>query len=148
MNGGAVKDALAEVQAAVKSPAGDARADAWLIIGDCYSTLTQRDREVKAYETAVKRDGANVEAAYKLANDYKDDGKDAPASQLLDHALKLAGDKTPFAAEGWFLSGELHKRLGDKGTAKAAYEQYLKIAPPDAKDRASVQRSLDELARP
>ncbi len=143
---GATRDALAELAALAKDP--KLRAQALLLEADSYADLSQRDKARAAYEAAVKAGPESSEAAFKLGRLYLDSGKRKPAADMLERALKLAGDKAAFAAEAYLLLGDAHRESKENDAAIRAYKRYLELAPADAPQRVEVTRHLSMLGAP
>lgn len=140
---GATRDALAELGALAQNP--KLRAQALLLMGDCYADLTQKDKARKAYEDAVKAAPDSGEAAFKLGRAYLDAGRRHEAIVNLEKALKLSGDQAAFAVEAWLLAGDAHRESKEKDAAVRAYKKYLELAPQDAPARNEVTRQLSIL---
>ena len=79
---------------------------------------------------------------------YLDSGKRKPAADMLERALKLAGDKAAFAAEAYLLLGDAHRESKENDAAIRAYKRYLELAPADAPQRVEVTRHLSMLGAP
>jgi serine/threonine-protein kinase len=58
--------------------------------------------------------------------------------------LKSAKQTNPNYAPTYRLLGQVYKKLGDKGQAKAAFTHYLAIAP-NAADAAGIRKELEQL---
>jgi tetratricopeptide (TPR) repeat protein len=139
----ATRDALSELSVLVRD--NKLRAPALLLMGDCYSDLQQADKARHAYEDAVKYGPTLGEAAFKYGRALKDAGKRKPAIDNLEKALKLGGDKAPFAAEAYLLVGDSHRENKSREPAVKAYKKYLELAPPDSPGRAEVQKHITML---
>jgi len=140
---GATRDALAELNNLAKDP--KLRARALLLMGDCYADLQQPDKAKKSYEEAVKAGPDSGDAAFKLGRVYLDGGKRKPATEMLERALKLGGDKAPYAVEAWLLTGDAHRDSKENEAAVRAYKKYLELAPPEAPARLEVNKHLSLL---
>ncbi len=57
--------------------------------------------------------------------------------------LRLARAANPSYAPTWRLLGQVYKKLGDKGQAKAAFTHYLALAP-NANDAPAIRKELVE----
>jgi Tfp pilus assembly protein PilF len=140
---GATNDALTELSALVKE--GKLRAQALLLMGDCYSDLSQADKARRSYEDAVKFGPQMGEAAFKFGRSLHDAGKKKPAMVELERALKLGGDKASYAAEAYLLLGDSHRESHEGEAAVKSYKKYLELAPPEAPERPEVQKHISLL---
>ncbi|HXU72213.1 MAG TPA: tetratricopeptide repeat protein [Polyangia bacterium] len=140
---GASKDALAELNALAKDP--KLKAQALLLEGDCYSDLQQGDRARHAYEDAVKAAPTSGDAAFKLGRAYHDAGRRRDTITQLERALKLGGDKAPYAADAFLVIGDAHREGHENDAAVKAYKRYLELAPPDAPARSEVEKHISIL---
>ncbi len=57
--------------------------------------------------------------------------------------LKGAKATNPNYAPTWRLLGQVYKKLGDRGQAKAAYQRYVTLAP-NASDVAAIRKELEQ----
>ena len=140
---GATKDALAELAALARDPR--LRAPALLLAGDCYADLQQGDRARHAYEDAVRAAPESGDAAFKLGRAFHDAGRRHDAITQVERAVKLGGDKAPWAAEAQLLLGDAHREGHENEAAIRAYRRYLELAPADAPARAEVQKHISTL---
>jgi predicted Zn finger-like uncharacterized protein len=140
---GATKDALAELAALVKD--GKLRAAALELMGDCYSDLQDKDKARHSYEDAVKFGPQLGGAAFKYGRALHDAGRRGPAIHEFERALKIGGDTASYAAEAWLLLGDSHRESHEKDPAVKAYKKFLELAPPDAPERAEVQKHISIL---
>jgi tetratricopeptide (TPR) repeat protein len=86
------------------------------------------DDAALAYQRALERDGDFVEARYNLAQALEAAGKlDAAADELI---AVLESD--PTHADAVFNLAQLRMNAGEAGAAKALYERYLALSPPEA----------------
>jgi serine/threonine-protein kinase len=101
---------------------------------DTGSDTTPRSRPVQKVEKP------NVEALYKtgLQAFVHGDTKTALAS------FKRAQQANPGYAPTWRGLGMVHERLGDKASAKSAFQRYLQLAP-GAGDADQIKARLDQL---
>ncbi|HEX9104745.1 MAG TPA: tetratricopeptide repeat protein, partial [Polyangia bacterium] len=123
---GATKDALAELGALARDP--KLRAPALLLTGDCYADLQQADRARRAYEEATRADPTSGDAAFKLGRAYHDAGRRHDTVVQLERALRLGGDKAPFAAEAFLVLGDAYREGHENDAAVKAYKRYLELA--------------------
>lgn len=137
---GATRDALDELQPLTKVPR--LRAQAMLLIGDCFADQQQRDKARHAYEEAARADRNSGEAAFKLGRAQADGGKRAAAIDELNRALKLGTEKATWAAEAYLLLGDAYRDSRQAAPALAAYQKYLQLAPPASPSRVEVQRAI------
>jgi tetratricopeptide (TPR) repeat protein len=140
---GATKDALAELNALARDP--KLRAQALLLTGDCYADLQQADRARHSYEDAVKAAPTSGDAAFKLGRAYHDSGRRRDTITQLEKALKLGGDKAPYAAEAFLVLGDAYREGHENDAAVKAYKRYLELAPVDAPARTEVQKHISIL---
>jgi len=140
---GATKDALSELAALARDP--KLRAQALLLTGDCYADLQQADRARHAYEDAVHAAPASGDAAFKLGRAYHDAGRRHDTIVELEKALRLGGDKAPYAAEAFLVLGDAYREGHENDAAVKAYKRYLELAPMDAPARAEVQKHISIL---
>jgi predicted Zn finger-like uncharacterized protein len=143
---GATKDALSELQALVRD--NKLRAQALVLMGDCYSDLQQRDKARSSYEDAVKAGPTLAEASFKFGRSLHDAGKRKPAIEMLTRSLKDGGDQTPSAAESYLLLGDSNRELHQNAEAVKAYKRFLDLAPPDSPSRPEVQKHVSILGGP
>jgi len=137
---GATRDAVAELNTLAKNPR--LRGQALVLLGDSYTDLNQRDKARRAYEDAIKAAPENAEALFKLARALVDGGKRKDSLPVLEKALKIGGDKTPWAPEAYMLVGDAHRELKEGPAAIKAYQRYLELAPPDASPRNEAKRYI------
>lgn len=140
---GATKDALSELGALARDP--KLRAQALLLTGDCYADLQQADRARHAYEEAVRAAPDSGDAAFKLGRAYHDAGRRHDTIVQLERALRLGGDKAPYADEAFLVLGDAYREGHENDRAVKAYKRYLELAPPDAPARAEVQKHISIL---
>src|SRR5207248_11488931 len=117
---GATKDALAELTTLSRDP--KLRAQALLLTGDCYADLQQADRARHAYEDAVKAAPDSGDAAFKLGRAFHDAGRRHDTVVQLEKALKLGGDKAPYAAEAFLTLGDAYREGHENESAVKAYK--------------------------
>lgn len=137
---GATRDALAELAQLAKEPR--LRAQALVLMGDCYTDLRENDKARGAYEQAVKAAPDNGEAAFKLGRVYIDGGKRKPGVDMLGKALALGGDKSSYAIEAYLLAGDTFRELKQNAEAVRNYKKYLELAPADARARSEVEKHI------
>lgn len=82
---------------------------------------------ILAYQRALARDAGFVEARYNLAQALEAAGKTDAATGELTRVL--AAD--PDYLDAVFNLAQLRMKDGDMGAAKALYERYLELGPPD-----------------
>jgi tetratricopeptide (TPR) repeat protein len=140
---GATKDALSELNALARDP--KLRAQALLLMGDCYTDLQQGDRARHAYEDAVHASPTSGDAAYKLGMAYHDAGRRRDTIAQLERALKLGGDKASYAPDAFLTIGDAYREGHENDAAVKAYRRYLELAPADAPARGEVQKHISIL---
>lgn len=140
---GATKDALSELAALARDP--KLRAQALLLTGDCYADLQQADRARHAYEDAVHAAPTSGDAAFKLGLAYHDAGRRHDTIMQLERALRLGGDKAPYAADAFLVLGDAYREGKENDAAVKAYKRYLELAPADAPARTEVQKHISIL---
>jgi predicted TPR repeat methyltransferase len=82
---------------------------------------------VIAYQQALARDPAFVEARYNLAQALEGAGRTEAAETELGQVLKT----DPAHADAMFNLAQLRMKSGEVVAAKALYELYLTLDPPD-----------------
>ncbi|MSP61495.1 MAG: tetratricopeptide repeat protein [Myxococcales bacterium] len=134
---GAVQDALLELERVTKLD--PSRAEPLLLTGDCYEELSELGLAQKAYENAVRRDLKNGEAAFKLGRNLKDAGKRGIAAELLERAVKLGGDATPYAPEAILLAGDARRDGKQLDLALRNYRKYMELSQKHLPERKDVE---------
>lgn len=92
------------------------------------------DQAVLAYQQALARDATLTEARYNLAQALEAAGKVDAAGTELGRVL----DADPNHADALFNLAQLRMKAGEMRSAKALYERYLALGPPD--DWAAMAR--------
>jgi len=136
---GQVSEALADLKEAVRKVR---RPDALVLMGDCYVELRQTGAAVRAYQDAIRADGAFAEAFYKLGRAHHDEGSASKAIVNLRRALEVGMDKAPWAADAHLLLGYAYKQSRQRTQAVDQFKRYLELSPTDAPDREEVKREL------
>ncbi|HEY2358913.1 MAG TPA: tetratricopeptide repeat protein [Phenylobacterium sp.] len=85
------------------------------------------DQAALAYQQALARDGRFVEARYNLAQALEAGGKADAAADELNRVLGI----DPSHPDAVFNLAQLRMKAADMGEAKALYERYLALGPPD-----------------
>jgi tetratricopeptide (TPR) repeat protein len=85
------------------------------------------DEAALAYRRALQRDAKFLEARYNLAQTLEAAGKPDEADLELSRVLKADGTY----ADAAFNLAQLRMKAGKLGEAKALYEHYLRLGPPD-----------------
>lgn len=85
------------------------------------------DEAALAYQRALARDARFIEARYNLAQALEAAGKHEAAEAELVHVLKADGAY----ADAVFNLAQLKMKAGAMAEAKALYERYLALGPPD-----------------
>jgi hypothetical protein len=91
--------------------------------------LSQGDHDAAAlaYQQALARDASFVEARYNLAQALEAAGK--PDVAVLE--LRRVLDAEPHHSDALFNLAQLRMKAGEMGAARALYERYLALDPPD-----------------
>lgn len=129
----------AEAAPTAPAPADDAEFEKLLKKGSALAEQGNR-RAIGLLEKALTMKPGNGAALAALANAELQQGQTARA---LDHANEaIAAD--PQNADGFLVKGALEQQLKHRAEARAAYEQYLKLAPHGkyASDLRAVLKSL------
>jgi tetratricopeptide (TPR) repeat protein len=95
------------------------------------------DQAVLAYQQALSRDAAFVEARYNLAQAFEAAGRTEAAAQELNRVLSAE----PGHSDAVFNLAQLRMRTDEMDNAKALFERYLALNPPDewaAKARKAI----------
>jgi tetratricopeptide (TPR) repeat protein len=142
---GAAKQALGLLEPVVLET--DAYPYAYLAIGIAHRDLGKRDQAVGEFQRARELDPTLFEAYYEEGRILNDRNKHSEAAAALKAGLDKAKDHAqPRQLEdAWRRLGDSYYELGRRADAKAAFEEYLKVAPPNAAGRAEVQRIMKEL---
>jgi len=85
------------------------------------------DQAIVAYQRALARDADFLEARYNLAQALEAVGK--PEAAAVELGRVLAAD--PTHSDAMFNLAQLRMKAGEAGEAKALYERYLALGPPD-----------------
>jgi tetratricopeptide (TPR) repeat protein len=85
------------------------------------------DEAALAYQRALARDPRLIEARYNLAQAQEAAGKADRAAIELARVL----EEDPAHADALFNLAQLRMKAGEMGEAKALYERYLALGPPD-----------------
>ena len=85
------------------------------------------DQAALAYQQALARDGQFVEARYNLAQALEAAGKFDAAAHELNRVLTIDASHP----DAVFNLAQLRMKAGDMAEAKALYERYLALGPPD-----------------
>jgi golgin subfamily B member 1 len=94
-------------------------------LGDLYrERLEEHARSIAAYETALRHDDTNEDAALPLVDDYIKQERHAEALPLLQLLVKQSGKRSPDENQRLsFLLGKVAFKLGDHVQAVKAYAQ-------------------------
>jgi len=136
---GRLSDALDDLKTAVRK---EKRADALVLIGDCYLEMRRISSAVRAYQEAAKVDEGFADAYYKLGRAHHDEGKAKKAITQLRKALEVGMEKAPWTADAHLLLGYAYKQLRQQTEAIEQFKRYLEMSPTDAPDREEVKREL------
>jgi tetratricopeptide (TPR) repeat protein len=127
--------------------ATDAYPYAHLALGLAHKDMGQRELAIADFQKAQKLDKTLFEAFYQEGRIQNDENKHSLAVKALQAGLDNAKQNATEAAlvDTYRRLGESYRELGRRGEAKAALEEYMKIAPANAAGRREVERLLSEL---
>jgi tetratricopeptide (TPR) repeat protein len=97
-------------------------------LGNIRLSQGDNDEAALAYQRALSRDGRFTEARYNLAQALEALGKTEAAAMELGRVL----DDDPEHSDAVFNLAQLRMKAGEIGAAKALYERYLALGPPEA----------------
>ncbi len=142
---GAAVEAIALLEPVVN--ATDAYPYAHLALGLAHKDMGQRELAITDFQKAQQLDPSLFEAYYQEGRIHNDENKHSLAVKALRAGLdKAKQNATPTAlVDTYRRLGESLAELGKRGEARAALDEYMKIAPPNAVGRAEVERLLREL---
>ena len=143
---GAARQALELLEPVVQKT--DAYPYAYLAIGIAHRDLNKRDQAVGEFQRARELDPTLFEAYYEEGRILNDRNKHSGAVAALQAGLDNAKDYAPQprqVEDAWRRLGDSYYELGRRPEAKTAFEEYLKIAAPNAAGRAEVQRLMRNL---
>ena len=112
--------------------------------------LLRQDRipeAIRAYEQAAAKNPVDGALAFRLAKALQSVGKKAPAAAQAQRALKLGGDKAPYAADVFLMLGDMSRERHNRAEALRQYRRYLEVAAPNAAERQDVERFVDRGGR-
>lgn len=135
--------ALADLEKAVKQPG--ITADAWLLLGNAYEKMGQREKAVTAWRSGLKVSDDLPEAYYRLGRVEMESDRTASALEDLRRAASNAPEKAAWLADAFFQLGYAERAKGSRSAAAKAFERFLELAPKNAPTRSEVQRILAEL---
>jgi tetratricopeptide (TPR) repeat protein len=118
---------------------------AYAALGRAKYDLGKRDSAIKDFKTAYKLDPKLFEAYYWEGRIHGDKNKHGAAAKALAAGVKVAAPTEPYLPDAYRRLGDAYRSAGRNGEAKAAYEKYLEVAPPNASGRTAVQRLLQSL---
>jgi tetratricopeptide (TPR) repeat protein len=97
------------------------------------------------YQHARSCDPALPEAAYNLGYIALEEGELSDALNLLELAVKL----DPMLSDAHYNLGMARRQAGDKAGSVKCFQQYLRLAKPDAPQPwiAAARRAIQEIAR-
>jgi tetratricopeptide (TPR) repeat protein len=142
---GAAPDAIALLEPVVT--ATDAYPYAHLALGLAHKDMGRRDLAITDFQKAQQLDPSLFEAFYQEGRIHNDENKHGLAVKALQAGLdKAKQNATETAlADTYRRLGESLSELGKRSEARAALEEYMKIAPANAAGRREVERLLREL---
>ncbi|HEX5660275.1 MAG TPA: tetratricopeptide repeat protein, partial [Polyangiales bacterium] len=143
---GAVKDALVNLQAALRLQPG--RVEALANMGDAYDELRNLPEAIKNYQEAVKRVPENAEWWYRLGQLHLDKGQRDQARAALSEAVlrgdKL-GDRPSWLAEAHRAYGDVLRESKRNNEAMEHYKLFLELAPLGHPDRNEIEQTVYQL---
>ena len=125
-------------------------AEAYGLVAKAFEDLSDLKSAIEYYRKAtnyIKNDG---ELYFKLALVELTVHGNTVASRSLREAVKLGKQSDPapkWLPEALYRLGVALEKMGQKGNASDAFEEYLKIAPANHLDRSEVLAHLEELKR-
>jgi CheY-like chemotaxis protein len=122
--------------------AGQATSDYKALVAEARKSFDQgrASKAIPPLEQALALNPSGVEAMVLLGQVYCDKGQGKKALTLVDRALALE----PGHADAYLVKGIAEQALGNKPAAKAAYSEYLKLAPKgkNAEELRAILRDL------
>jgi tetratricopeptide (TPR) repeat protein len=143
---GATREVIALLEPLTKR-GGDKHPLAHLAMAIAYKDLLDLDRATQHLRAAVDIDPTLFEAHYLAGRIASDLNRHAAAAAALSRALgqeAFAEDQRQ-VLDAQRLLGREYEALNRKQEARAAYRQYLDLAPPQDPGRAQVERALRNL---
>jgi tetratricopeptide (TPR) repeat protein len=127
--------------------ATDAYPYAHLALGLAHKDMGKRELAIADFQKAQQLDPSLFEAFYQEGRIQNDQNKHGLAVKALQAGLDKAKQNATEVAlvDTYRRLGESYSELGNRSQAKAALEEYLKIAPASAAGRREVERLLAEL---
>ncbi len=144
------QEALTDVRKAIPDIGGDAmaRAEAYHLEGDIYSSLKEKDKAIESYKnavavTGVKTYGHYLQSVLKCAALLRETGKPEEALKILEPVQKTHPGL--FQSSIYEAYGDSYLALGRKAEAKAEYQKAIdeKGAPSRIVDR--VKKKMEEI---
>lgn len=117
--------------------------DSWFEKGNALDELGKGDAAAGAWQHCLVLRKKYPAARYNLANYYKDRGESAEA---LTHIEAAIADGMKSAPEAWHIRGQLKKAAGDVDTARADFQQALKLYQKNLKDEDERGETLYQMA--
>lgn len=119
---------------------------AYVARGRAYSDLGKVDKAIADFKKAQELAPDDFEAFYWEGRLQSNKNKHGSAAKSLSKATELATENDQVRlVDAYRLLGDAELALGNKSSAKAAYESYLEIAPAKAAGRREVQRIVGTL---
>jgi tetratricopeptide (TPR) repeat protein len=140
---GAAKQAAVELESVVEKT--DEHPSAWLALGLAYRDLAKYDKAIRAFRKAAELDPTLTEANYNEGRLHNDRNQHAKTVRALNLAIKAAKANESWLPHAYRILGRAYTQLNRKSEARAAFEKYLEIAPPNAPGRTEVRRQLRNL---
>jgi len=131
---------ISDAQATVKSQPNSVQA--WDTLATAYQAANNNTQAITAAQHALTLDPGDTTAAFTLATLYSNTGQYTQGIEV----MKSYTAQAPTDPDGWVQLGQLADDAGQSSLAYAAYERYLKLAPPGATPTA-VKAHLPSLAK-
>jgi tetratricopeptide (TPR) repeat protein len=127
--------------------ATDAYPYAFLALGLAHKDLGRRDLAIADFQKAQALDPTLFEAFYQEGRIHNDQNHHGPAVKALQAAIDNAKQNATERAliDTYRRLGDSYAELGRRSEARAALEEYMKLAPASAPGRREVERLLREL---
>ena len=147
---GAVKDALKDLQEAVKLD--PTSADTHATMAASYEQLTEGNRAIESYRKAVELDDSHPLWWYRLARLELNEGKRDASLQDALRAID-SGTDNGLVSPGWLadahrLAAELFEKNKKKEDAIHHYQRFWDLATMDHVERVQVRGRLEALGNP
>ena len=108
-------DAIRSVKEVIEEQPSNA--EAWLLLGDCYSGLGKDKKAIRAYQKAIGINPKHADAIFGLGVTYTRLGKHSNATEAYKQVVRIQ----PKHAQAHFYLGMSYERIGRIGNA---FEHY------------------------